>query len=352
MKTIQRLVCLSVLLALGGGVVTPPASAQDKPLVAVKIGVVTGLITEAPLFLAKKLGYFKDEGIDAQFTDFDSATTMVAPLGVGQLDVAGGALTGGLYNVSARGIDVKVVADLGSDPKGYGFQQLIVRTDLIKSGKFKSAKDMKGWTIPVSSPGTTASPLIARYLATGGLKFDDVKKIYLPLPDQVLALQNGSADATWMPEPTATTAVRTGVLTKVMGDDQIYLNQQISVLMFGKNILANHALGVSFMRAFLKGARYYNDALKDGHYAGPNGDMVVTTLTENTRIKDPAVYRAVTPNGLNPNGHLNFASMRSDLDFYKAEKISEPGTSVDTISDDSFVTEALKTLPPYKPAPR
>jgi hypothetical protein len=41
--------------------------------------------------------------------------------------------------------------------------------------------------------------------------------------------------------------------------------------------------------------------------------------------------------------------MRADLEFYKNEKISEPGTSVDNISDDSFVTEALKTLPPYKP---
>jgi NitT/TauT family transport system substrate-binding protein len=352
MNALRRLAGLGVLLALGAGSLAQPASAQDKPLATVKIGVVTGLITEAPLFLAKKLGYFKDEGIDAQFTDFDSATTMIAPLGVGQLDVAGGALTGGLYNVAARGIDVKVVADLGSDPKGYGFQQLIVRTDLIKSGKFKGPKDMKGWTVPVTSPGTTASPLISRYLATGGLKFDDVKKLYLPLPDQVLALQNGSADATWMPEPTATMAVRSGVLTKVMGDDEIYLNQQISVLMYGKTLLANHPLGVSFMRAFLKGVRYYNDALKDGRYGGPNGDMVVTTLTENTRIKDPAVYRAVTPNGVNPNGHLNFASMRSDLEFYKAEKISEPGTSVDNISDDSFVTEALKTLPAYKPAPK
>ena len=302
------------------------------------------------MFIAEKMGYFKDEGIDAQFTDFDSATTMIAPLGIGQLDAAGGALTGGLYNVAARGIEVKVVADLGSDPKGYGFQQLIVRSDLIKSGKFKSAKDMKGWTVPVTSPGTTVSPLIARYLATGGLQFSDVKKIYLPLPDQVLALQNGSADATWMPEPTATTAVRSGVLTKVMGDDQVYLNQQISVLMFGKSVLANHGLGVKFIRAFLRGARYYNDALKDGHYGGPNGENVVTILTENTRIKDPAVYRAVTPNGVNPNGHLNFASMREDLAFYRGENISEPGTSVETITDDSFVTEALKTLPAYKPA--
>ena len=325
-----------------------PGAAADAPLVPVKVGVVTGLITEAPLFLAQKLGYFKDEGIDAQFTEFDAATLMIAPLGVGQLDVAGGALTAGIYNAAARGIDVKVVADLGSDPKGYGFQQLIVRTDLIKSGRFKSAKDLKGMTVPVSGQGTTVSPLIGRYLATGGLKFSDIKKIYLSLPDQILAMQNGSADATFMPEPSSTIATRSGVISKVVSDDQIYPNQQISVLMFGKNVLGNHALGVKFMRAFLRGVRYYNDGLKNGHYGGPNGETIVKTLTENTRIKDASVYRASTPNGVNPNGHLNFASMQSDLDFYKGESIAEPGTSVDTISDDSFVTDALKTLPPYK----
>lgn len=349
MKTRQRFVSLYILVALGAISVAGPASAQEKAFIPVKIGVVTGLVTEAPMFIAEKMGYFKEEGIDAQFLNFDSATNMVAPLGVGQLDAAGGALTAGLYNATARGIEVKVVADLGSDPKGYGFQQLIVRTELIKSGKFKGPKDAKGMTVPVAGQGTTASPIIGKYLASGGLKFSDVKKIYLSLPDQVLALQNGSADFTWMPEPTATMAVRSGVLTKVMGDDQIYLNQQISCLMFGKTLIRNRPLAVKFMRAFIRGVRYYNDALKDGHYGGPNAENVIKILTENTRIKDASVYRAVTPNGVNPNGHLNFASMREDLEFYKNEKIADAVTSVDNVSDDSYVTEALKSLPPYKP---
>ena len=48
-----------------------------------------------------------------------------------------------------------------------------------------------------------------------------------------------------------------------------------------------------FMVAYLKGVRDYNDALKEGHLAGPNADEVVAVLTEYTPIKDAAIYRAI-----------------------------------------------------------
>ncbi|WP_281032743.1 hypothetical protein [Phyllobacterium bourgognense] len=38
----------------------------------------------------------------------------------------------------ARGIGIKVVADKGSTPPGYGYQPLLVRKDPVESGKYKS----------------------------------------------------------------------------------------------------------------------------------------------------------------------------------------------------------------------
>lgn len=314
----------------------------------VKVGVISSM-SMAPFYIADRLGYFKDEGLNVQFVTFDSVTNMVAPLGVGQIDVGGGALAAGIYNAVARGIDVKVVADLASDPPGYGFQQLLIRTDLVKSGKFKSLKDLKGLTIAGNTPGSTSSSELNQLLKKAGLRFDDVKRVFMGYPDHVVGLKNGSVDASLMPEPNATEAVKTGAAVKFTGDDTFYPNQQIAVVVYGVNLLKkNRDLGERFMRAFIRAARYYNGALAAGKLAGTNADNVVSIMTAETKIKDPAVYRAVTPNGINPDGHVLFPSMHTDFDFFKSQGLIDGNVKVEDVVDDSFAAAAVKQLGPYK----
>ena len=234
----------------------------------------------APLYIADRRGYFAEEGLKVEFIDFDSVSNMVAPLGVGQLDAGGGALAAGIYNAVGRGIDVRVVADLASDPPGYGFQELLIRTDLVRSGKYKTFKDLKGLTIAGNTPGSTSSSELNQLLIKAGLKFDDVKRVFMGYPDHIAGLKNGSVDASLMPEPNATTAVKDGVAVKVAGDDAFYPGQQVAVLVYGANLFRAHRdSGLKFMRAFIKAARYYNDALAGGKLAGPNADEVVKILT-------------------------------------------------------------------------
>jgi NitT/TauT family transport system substrate-binding protein len=323
-----------------------PARAQDLP--TVKVGVISSL-SMAPFYIADRLGYFKDEGLNVQFVQFDSVTNMVAPLGVGQIDVGGGALAAGIYNAVARGIDVKVVADLASDPPGYGFQELLVRSELVKSGKFKTLKDLKGLTIAGNTPGSTSSSELNQLLKKAGLKFDDVNRVFMGYPDHVVGLRTGSVDASLMPEPNATQAVKSGAATKVTGDDTFYPNQQIAIVVYGANLLKLHRdVGLKFMRAFIKAARFYNGALAGGKLAGPNADDVVKIMTEATSIKDPSVYRAVTPNGINPDGHVLFPSMHTDFDFFKSQGLIEGSVRVEDVVDDSFAAEAVKQLGTYK----
>ena len=113
--------------------------------------------TDVGFFIADKKGYFRDEGLAVNFTNFDTASKMVAPLGTGQLDIGGGAPSVGLYNAIVRGIDIKIVADKGATPPGHGFQPLMIRSDLIASGRFKTLKDLKGLKIAISGPGTGAA---------------------------------------------------------------------------------------------------------------------------------------------------------------------------------------------------
>ncbi len=334
---------VALLLVAAG----PRASAAQLALV--RVGLVNSS-SDVCFFLADKKGYFKQEGLAVTFTSFNSAAKMVAPLGADQLDVGGGSPSAGLYNAIERGIDIKIVADKGSTPPGYGFQPLLVRKDLIDSGRFKTLKDLKGMKIAGSAPGSASTSTLNEALKKAGLKYGDVERVFMAFPQHVMALQNKAVDAAMTTEPSATRAVQSGAAIRVMGDDVIYPNHQLAVVLYaGAFIKANPEAAKRFMRAYLRAARDYNDALKDGRIAGANAKEVIDILTEYTAIKDPAVFRAITANGTNPDGRVHEASLKNDLQFFKDEGQVTGKVSVEQVLDHSFVDYALKDLGAYKP---
>jgi NitT/TauT family transport system substrate-binding protein len=322
-------------------------AAADSPTV-VRLGVGTDSITMTPFYLAQKMGYFKAEGLDVQFVPLPSAALMIAPLGAGQLDVGGGAITAGLYNAVGRGIDLRIVADLGSDPPGYGFQTLVVRNSLLRSGGYKSVRDLKGKRIAITARGISTSALVAALLKTGGLTMNDVTMLYMPVADQIAAMRNDSLDASLMPEPGPSLAEKEGVGTKILRDDAYYPNQQIVAMFYGATFLKNREAGVRFMRAYLRGVRLYNDNLKNGRLSGKQADVIMSIFADATH-QDRSVLSRVTPSGDNPDGRLDVLTMRSDLDFFKTQGlIDTPAMTADDAVDASFAAEAVKQLGPYR----
>src|ERR1700689_786468 len=106
LRPILALVVSASFAVATGFAATTGANAADK----VTIGVVNSS-SDIALFIADAKGYYKDAGIEVTFNSFDSAPKMIAPLGIGQLDVGAGAASSGLYNAMERGIDLRVVAD-------------------------------------------------------------------------------------------------------------------------------------------------------------------------------------------------------------------------------------------------
>jgi NitT/TauT family transport system substrate-binding protein len=327
----------------------PRMARADDAGPPIRVGVINS-VSDAPILIADKKGYFKDENIAVTYTSFGSAAQMVAPLGAGQLDVGAGGTSAGLFNAIGRGLDMRIVADKATDPPGYGFAPLLVRTDLIKSGRYKTLKDLKGMTIAISAPGSSSWPELAGVLDKAGLKWDDVKKVALDYPDHILGYKNGSFDASITIEPAATAALETGNATKIMGNDEYYPNQEVAVLIYSGDFLRSHRpAGLRFMRAYIKGVRYYNDALKGGKLAGPTANDVIAILTEGTIYKDPDLFRKIVPNGVDPNGKVNVASMRRDLALYRQLGLIETDITAEQTYDPSIAAEAVKALGPYKP---
>lgn len=337
--------CIAGALALAGSLLLAGAALAQTP---VRVGTL-GAISDAPIFIAVKKGYFKDEGLAVTMTNFNSAAVMVAPMGAGQLDVGAGSPSAGMYNAVARNINVKIVADKAQSTPGYGATKLIVRKDHIDSGRFKSLADLKGMKVAGNAPGVSNTAMLNAMLTSVGLKYSDVEVVNLGFPDHFPALQNKSVDAGATIEPIATLAVERGAAVEFMRDDQIYPNHQIATLIYADHFAAKRDVAERFMRAYLKGIRFYVRALKDGKLAGETADEVIPILVEYTAVKNPDLLRKITPTGMDPDGRVNIASLQRDVDFYTAQGLVKEKVDVAKIVDHSFLEAALKALGPFKP---
>jgi NitT/TauT family transport system substrate-binding protein len=324
-----------------------PSIANAQDLTEVRVGT-NNVISDAAFFIANKKGYFKEQGIRITLVPFDAGPKMIAPLGTGQLDAAAGAISAGLFNAAARGINIKVVADKGSTPPSYDYMPILVRKQLVDSGKVKGFGDLKGLKVAEAAKGGSPGSKLNEALKSAGLGYKDVQIEYLGYPQHVAALGNGAVDASVTTEPSASLAVERGIAVK-FPTDKIYPNQQVAVLLYGGDFIRKAPeVAKKFMVAYLKGARFYNGALKGGRFAGPNAAEVISILSADTNIKDPALYKKMVPNGINPDGKLNEASLKKDFQFYKEQGYLEGNSSVEQVVDTSFVKAALKELGPYQ----
>ncbi len=322
-----------------------PARANEK----VAIGY-TQTATDIGLYVAGTRGYFKEEGIDLELVLFDSAARMIAPIASGELQAVAGAPSAGFFNAVARGIDIRMVADKVSTPPGRPSQTLIVRKDLMDSGRVKTVADLKGLKLANGAPGTAASVTLNRMLERGGLSLADIEQTYLPFPQMVVALANKAVDAALPAEPATTEAVSKGYATKLLTDDVAYPDHEIAVIFFtGKFATEKPDVAKRFLKAFLHGVRDHNDALgPDGKLTGDKGEAIIKILNEYTPIKDPQFYRNFALAACNPDGTLNLASISGDLAAFKAQGLIEGEVDMHRVVDTRLLEAALKEIGLYR----
>src|SRR6185295_11828080 len=290
----------AVILAMAAsfaGLVAAPAAAQTTQ---VRIGI-SRTISDAGYYIADAKGFFQQEGIAVSIIGFNSAAQMIAPLGTGDLEVGGGTVSAGLYNAIGRGILMKVVADQASMKPGYGYSSLMVRKDHVDSGRYKNFADLKGMKVAIGAPGTGTASALNEVLKQGGLKYADVDVVYIGFPEHLPTYRNKGIDASITNEPTMTRTIEDGVAVRVAGNDITYPDQQTAVTFYADNFIRNRRdVAERFMRAYLRGVRMYNDALRDGRLAGPKANEVIPILVKYTTIKDESMFRRMVPSYCNP----------------------------------------------------
>jgi NitT/TauT family transport system substrate-binding protein len=346
-RTPLSIMIFGVALGIAAALAFALAPAQSAQPENVNVGI-TDSATDVGFFIADKKGYFRDAGIAIHMTSFPSAAKMIAPLGSGELDTGGGTVSAGLYNAVDRGVQLRVVADKGSVTDKLEYSTLIVRKDLVDSGRFKTLADLKGMTVAVAAKGSGSESSLHEAMKKGGLKWGEVNVVYMGFPDMLVALRNKGIDAAINNEPTITRAEQAGIAVRG-SKTVIYPGQQTAVVLYSEDFAQKRRpVAQQFMNAYIRAVRDYNNALHDGKLAGPNADDIVAILTQYTRIKDPKIYREMTPFAVNPDGRVNVATLKNDYAFFKQRKLISGKVTVDQVIDHSFANEAVKTLGPYK----
>ncbi|HEY3467817.1 MAG TPA: ABC transporter substrate-binding protein [Amycolatopsis sp.] len=207
-QTALTFAAVTILAAVTGcGALDPGASKAstdgrdpEKPQLTVSILPTTDL---APFWLAKDSGYFKDEGLDVESVIAASGQASLAKAISGEADISFSTYPPFFTASSTGAADMLLVADATSvNPKS----NAIVAAP---NSPVKTIYDLAGKKIAMTAKNTASDLLTRSVMQDHNVDYSTVKWVQIPLPNIAAALQQGQADAAYLPEPYITQAAQT-----------------------------------------------------------------------------------------------------------------------------------------------
>ncbi len=316
-----------MLVALLVALVVSPAAANET----VKMGELPAISTVG-IYVAIDKGFFEEKGITVDLQRFASGGKMIAPLATGEIDVATGAPSAGLFNAIAGGMDFKIVADKGEQRPGASFCPVVIRKDLVDSGRVKTLADLKGLKISTGAKGITMDYDLAKMLEHVGLKYGDVEMVQLSYPESVKALASKAIDGMIGPEPWGVLAEEKGAGKRMFLTEEVpsIASLQIAVVMYsGKFIKERPKVARDFMQAYVKGVRYYRErGLKDAEIAG--------ILSKHTGVPVQTI-QATIPFYIDPDARPRVKDLEAFQEWFHTMGWAKAMVPIDKAVDLSFL---------------
>ena len=186
MKKMNAKILLSAMLFA----MAAPAHAQKPELdkVRLAVGGQTALFY-LPLTVTQRLGYFKDEGLDVEISDFAGGGRALQSLMGGSADVVTGSYDH-TVQMHAKGQPLVALVQLGRFP---GFVFGVVTE---KAANYRGPQDLKGMKIGITAPGSSTHFMAMLLLAQAGLKPDDASFVGIgAAASAYAAVKRGEIDA-------------------------------------------------------------------------------------------------------------------------------------------------------------
>jgi NitT/TauT family transport system substrate-binding protein len=230
---------LASLMIAGNGM------AADK----IKLTLARMTATEIllPLDLALNKGYFDQEGITLEQKTFINGPTLMLAMANGELSVGAGVGFTPVLQAVSQGADAKIVA---SDLKN--------NAPVVAGGHIKTFKDLDGKTMGTPGLGTIQNTMLNMAAEKYGIKFK--KLLHGKITDLAVFLEKGEIDGF-----TGWEWILADSVNRVKGAHYVLVHPVIKdaescgTVFYGKLYRENPDVVKRFMRAWLKGVKYFNE---------------------------------------------------------------------------------------------
>jgi NitT/TauT family transport system substrate-binding protein len=325
---------LALLIATGPA----PAANLEKPNLRIAVGG-RALVAYLPLTIAEQRGYFKQEGLDVEISDFQAGNKALEALVGGSADIGSGAYEHTIY-MAAKGIPLKAVA---LQANSFG---LVVGVQKDKAPLYHSLNDLKGMKIGVTGPGSASAMGLRMLLGKASLTGDDVAIIGVGGgPSAVAAVKSGKLDAIANFDPVISLLQRDGAISVILDTRQ----QKDLDYLYGGPFAAsafyvaarfaeqNPKTVQAFVNAISTALAWLNDA---------STDEIVAAVPPEYYAGDRALYRTMIENNrtrVSPDGRITrdaaditYRNLVTYEDTMKNAKIDLAATY-----DNTFIDRAL-----------
>jgi NitT/TauT family transport system substrate-binding protein len=147
-------------------------------------------------FYANDMKFFQQAGLDPALTIMTSGSALSAATASGSLDVATTNM-GSIIAAHSHGLPLAIVA-----PEAiYSNTETTAALVVDKNGPIRSAADLVGKTVAVSTLGTLYHTSVRNWIDKNGGNSTQVRYVEMPLSVQLPALQSGRVDALASVEP-------------------------------------------------------------------------------------------------------------------------------------------------------
>ena len=312
----------------------------------VKVGLLM-INADAGVFVAQEKNYFREQGLAVEITYFSSSGgPQMAALTTGELDVGSGSISPGIYNSVAAGINMRVVASKSRvGPRGSA--KYVARRGLVEPGKPFLLKDLKGKVIALNSAGGSSRLYMDGLLRKAGLRESDVIVRVLSFNDMVGALSQSAVDVAFLVQPFITIADEKGFGVGIADLWDLFPGHMTNNLFYSDTFIRNRpTLAEKFMTAFLKGQRYFYDAIVKKK---KSLDSVVDIVAKYSRTGDRNVLRlGLSVTELTPNGEMDLNEIQDDQDWYFQKGLVKTKIDVNQMVDLRFLQSAVASLGTYR----
>ena len=231
-----------------------PVEAQTKRKVVFGVPVTPPNVVHIPPYIAKELGFFAENNIEAEFVTFEGGTQTLRGSVAGGLDITGTSSDPAII-AAARGAGTKVL----------GTYSHKLSQSMLVQGDIKSCKELKGRKIGIQEVGAFNEVMSRAVMATCGLTPKDVQYVPVSTKGRVPGLLTSQIDTAILHVDQAIVAKKKKPELNILVNLWEPLPKWLYAAYIApeKEIASNRQLYVDIMVALIKANRFiYNNKTK------------------------------------------------------------------------------------------